>query len=68
MANRCRLAVVSFKRLMGVLWLKPVAIELGGIEQAVGIIEIERPKVSDPAHGKRGLQPEGDGQVRCSPG
>ena len=26
----------------------------------------ERPKLSDPAHGTRGLQPERDGRVRCS--
>jgi hypothetical protein len=26
----------------------------------------ERPKLSDPAHGTRGLQPKRDGRVRCS--
>lgn len=26
----------------------------------------ERPKLSDPAHGSRGLQPERGGRVRCS--
>jgi len=25
-----------------------------------------QPKLSDPAHGTRGLQPERDGRVRCS--
>jgi hypothetical protein len=25
-----------------------------------------RPKLSDPAHGTRGLQPERDGRIRCS--
>jgi hypothetical protein len=28
--------------------------------------DAERPKLSDPARGRRGLQPERDGRVRCS--
>src|SRR2546421_9631651 len=39
-----------------------------GIVTRTFISFFQRPKLSDPARGRRGLQPERDGRVRCSEG
>ena len=37
-----------------------------GMGRAFHDVQCRRPKLSDPARGTRGLQPERDGRVRCS--